>query len=126
MACKNICKLCPKLILSQSITFNPQANVVVVGLPAGTYTAGEKYCIVIAQAIPTAVTTSATVTAVIGTATTQYPLQNRDCTPLTACGLKTRTKYSTRLVTTAAGAYFRLLGKVCRCTQQSGAATISG
>lgn len=126
MSCKNICQLCPKLILSQSVTFNPQANVVVIGLPAGTYIAGQKYCIVIAQAIPATVTTSATVTAVIGTATTQYPINNCDCTPLTACALKTRTKYSTRLSTTAAGASFRLLGKPFPCTQRSGAATISG
>ena len=126
MACKSICKMCPHLILSQSLTFNPQANVVVVGLPAGTYIAGEKYCIVIAQAIPVNVTTSATVTAVIGTATTQYPINNCDCTPLTACGLKTRTRYSTRLITTAAGASFRMLGKVCRCTQRTGAETITG
>ena len=126
MACKPICQLCPHLVLSQAVNFDATSGTVIIGLPAGTYNAGEKYCIVVAQTIPAGVTVGATVAVSIGTATTRYPVNNCDCTPLTACGLHSRTKYSTCLVTSAAGATFRMLGKACRCTQQAGTRTITG
>lgn len=126
MACKTICDLCPHLVISTAVNFDATSGTVIIGLPAGTYNAGEKYCIVVAQAIPASVTVGATVAVAIGTATTRYPVNNCDCTPLTACGLHSRTKYSTRLMTSAAGATFRMLGKACRCTQKAGAGSISG
>lgn len=115
MACNNICKLCDHLVISTAVNFDGTANQVVIGLPAGTYNAGEKYCIVVAQSIPTAVTVNSTVTVSIGTVATRYPVVNCDCTPLTGCGIKSRTKYSTRLVITPAGASFKMLGKACGC-----------
>lgn len=113
MACKNICKLCDRLIISTYVVFDAATNSLVVGLPANSYADGEKYCIVIAQTIPAATTINASVVVTIGTDATTYPVLNCDCIPLTANGVRTRTKYSTKVVTTATGGSFKLLGKVC-------------
>ena len=113
MACKNVCKLCSNLVLSQAVTF--AAGTLTVNIPAGNYINGEKYCIVIAQTIPTTATVAAPVVVTIGAGTTEYPLVNRCGNQVTACALKTRTKYSTIVCTNATGGSFKLLGKVC-CT----------
>lgn len=107
--CKTVCKLCPRLVLSQAVTFAD--GTVTVNLPAGSYNAGETYCIVIAQAIPTTATIGANVVVTVGTGTAQYPLVNGCCAPVTACGIRTRTRYAVRVVTTAAGGSFKLLGR---------------
>ena len=124
MACKNICKLCDHLILSTYVVWDTTNSRIVVGLPAGTYYNGEKYCIVIAQPIPTTATVNAPVVTQIGTSTVAYPIVNCDCSPLTACGIRARTKYSTKLATTGAGASFRMLGKARCCGD--GVLSISG
>ena len=49
MACKPVCKLCDHLIISQAVTF--AGGNLIINLPAGAYNNGEKYCIVVAQAI---------------------------------------------------------------------------
>ncbi len=108
MACKNVCKLCDRLVISQAVTFT--ADGLIINLPAGSYLNKEKYCIVIAQAIPPATTISSPVLITIGTGTVQYQLVNKCCKPVTACGVRTRTKYSTRVETTADGGIFKLLG----------------
>lgn len=125
MSCKNICKLCNHLVISNAVNFDGTANQVVINLPAGTYNAGEKYCIVVAQSIPAVVTVNSTVYFTIGTSTARYPVQNCDCSPLTGCGIKTRTKYSTKLAISASGAVFKMLGKVCNC-EGNIAGSISG
>lgn len=111
MSCKPVCQLCPKLILSQAITF-ADGNVV-VNLPDGSYTNDEKYCIVLAQTIPATATINAPVVFTIGAGTTTFPLTNRCCAQVTACGVRTRTKYSTIVVTSATGATFRMIGNPC-------------
>lgn len=108
MACKNVCKLCDRLVLSQSIQF--YGGNLVINLPAGSYNNNEKYCIVLAQAIPTTTTIAAPVVFTIGTGAVLYPLVNRCCRPVTACGVRTRTKYSVCVETTATGATFKMLG----------------
>lgn len=108
MACKNVCRLCDKLVISESITFT--GGNLVVNLPAGIYSNNCKYCIILAQTIPTTTTIGAPVVFTIGTGTVQYPLVNRCCRPVTACGVRTRTKYSVCVETTATGANFRMLG----------------
>ena len=113
MACKPVCRLCDKLIISQAVTFAD--GTLTINLPAGAYNNGCKYCIVIAQAIPTATTINAPVVVTIGTGTEQYPLTNRCCAQLTACAIRTRTRYSTCVSTTATGGTFRLLGNACPC-----------
>lgn len=110
MACKTVCKLCNRLVISQAVAFT-DGNLVIT-LPAGSYENGEKYCIVVVQAIPADTTINAPVVIQIGTGTEQYPLQRSNCAQATACQIRTRTKYSTRVVTTPTGGSFRLLGRV--------------
>lgn len=111
MSCRNICRLCPRLIISESVTFT--APNLIINLPAGAYQANEKYCIVVAQAIPDATTINAPVFVTIGDGTELYPLNRCNGVQATASGIRTRTRYATRVSTTATGGAFRLLGKIC-------------
>lgn len=113
MSCKPVCRLCPRLILSQSVTFTD--GTLIINLPAGSYNNGCKYCIVIAQAIPDTATINAPVVVTIGTGTEQYPLTNRCCAQVTACAIRTRTRYSTVVSTSATGGTFKMLGNTCPC-----------
>ena len=123
MACRNVCKLCPRLVISQNVTF--ASGVLTVNLPAGSYNRGEKYCIVIAQAIPDAATINAPVVITIGTGTVQYPLTRRNCAQVTACGLRTRTRYAVCVSTSPTGGSFRLLGNPC-CAPDNALNSING
>lgn len=113
MACKNVCKLCNKLVISQSVTFT--GGTLVINLPAGSYNNGCKYCIVVAQAIPAAATINAPVVITIGTGTEQYPLTNRCCAQVTACAIRSRTRYAAVVSTNATGGTFKLQGSTCPC-----------
>ena len=113
MACKPTCRLCNRLIISQSVTFT--GGNLVINIPAGSYNNGCKYCIVVAQARPATATVDAPVVITIGDGTVQYPLTNRCCAQLTACAINTRTKYSTVVSTTPTGGTFKLLGNACPC-----------
>lgn len=110
MACKSICRLCNRLIISTTVTYT--APNLVVTIPEGGYTDREKYCIVVAQNIPATAVVDAPVVVQIGAGTELYPLTNCDCQPVTARSLRTRTKYSTVVRTTATGGVFRLLGNI--------------
>lgn len=123
MSCQNICKLCPKLVISNSVTF-ANGNLV-INLPAGVYQNGEKYCIVVAQAIPATTTINAPVVITVGEGTQQYPLTKCNCAPVTACSLRTRTRYSVCVNTTATGGTFRLLGNPC-CAPNNRLTSING
>lgn len=112
MACKPICKLCDRFIISRSVTF-ATATGLVINIPQGTYNDGEKYCILVAQAIPAATTLNATVYVTIGDSATLYQLTDACCRPVSPCAVSPRTKYSTQVVTTATGGSFRLLTKAC-------------
>lgn len=107
--CGYVQKLCPRLVLSQSVTFD--GTSVVVNLPAGSYNNHQGYCVVIAQSIPLTATIGAPVVFTIGTGTEEYPLTNRCCAPVTACGIRTRTRYAVQVVTDATGGTFRMLGQ---------------
>ena len=129
MSCKTVCRLCDRLILSQAVTFAD--GTLTINLPAGSYANGEKYCIVIAQAIPEATTITAPVVITIGTGTEEYPLTNRCCAQVTACSLRTRTRYSTVVSTSATGGTFKMLGKgscapVNNLTAIDGTAPVAG
>lgn len=113
MACKPVCKLCNRLVISQAVTFT--GGNLVINLPAGSYNDGQKYCIVVAQAIPDTATINAPVVITIGTGTETYPLTNRCCAQITACGIRTRTRYSTVVSTSGTGGTFKLLGNACPC-----------
>lgn len=123
MACKPVCKLCDRLVISQAVTFD--GTNLVINLPAGSYNDGCKYCIVVAQAIPAATTINAPVVITIGTGTVLYPLTNRCCAQVTACAIRTRTRYSTCVATDATGGTFKLLGKPC-CSPNNALTSIDG
>lgn len=123
MACKPVCKLCDRLVISQAVTFD--GTNLVINLPAGSYNDGCKYCIVVAQAIPAATTINAPVVITIGAGTVLYPLTNRCCAQVTACAIRTRTRYSTCVSTNATGGSFKLLGKPC-CSPNNALTSIDG
>lgn len=124
MACKNVCRLCDKLIISTAVTFTAGTGLVIT-IPSGTYADNCKYCIVIAQSIPTTTTISAPVFIQIGTGTELYPLNKCDCTQATACAIRTRTKYSTVVETNATSGVFKLLGNLC-CAPNNNLSAING
>ena len=123
MAFKNVCRLCDNLVISQSVTFT--GGNLIVNIPAGSYANNRKICIVIAQAIPTATTINAPVYVTIGTGTVLYPLVKKNCRQVTACGLRTRTRYSTCVETTPTGGLFKMLGQPC-CSPNNNLTSING
>ena len=121
MSCPCIGKLCDKFILSQSVTFAD--DTLVINIPTGSYQDGAKYCIVVAQDIPTTTTIAAPAVITIGEGTTQYPLVKSDCTPVYACSLSSRTRYSTRVETEIGGGVFKMMGRIpCICAVNTPAA----
>ena len=123
MACKSVCQVCKKLVISQAINFTD--NTLIVDLPAGSYQDGCKYCIIFAQTIPQTATIGSNVVFTIGSGPVQYPLVNRCCRPVTACGIRTRTKYSVVVETTASGAAFKMLGNPA-CSPSNNLTAING
>ena len=117
------CALCNRLVISQAVTFAD--DTLTINLPAGSYAAGQKYCLVIAQTIPTTATITAPVVITIGAGTDTYPLVGCNCSQITACALRTRTKYPTIVSTNATGGTFKLLGKVC-CAPNNNLPAIDG
>lgn len=124
MACKNTCKLCKNLIISESVTFTAGTGLI-INIPEGSYTDGCKYCIVVAQTIPAETTITAPVFITIGSGTELYPLNKCDCTQATACSIRTRTKYATRVETSATTGVFKLLGRVA-CAPNNNLTAIDG
>ena len=121
--CKTVCKLCKRLVISQSVTFS--GGTLIINIPAGSYNDGEKYCIVIAQSIPSTATIGAPVVVTIGTGTTLYPLNKCNCAQATACNIRSRTRYAVCVSTTPTGGSFRMLGNVC-CAPSSNLSAING
>lgn len=111
MSCRNICKLCKNLYLSETITLS--GNNVVIQIPQASFNDCQKVCIVTAQAIPPTAPISATVVIQLGTGPVLYPVQKCDGTALTAAGLRSRTRYKMTVHTTADSGVFRLCGHVC-------------
>ena len=111
MSCNGNCELCPNLVISTAVTFT-NGNLV-INIPDGTYRNGCRYCIVVAQSIPTTATIGAPVYITIGADATLYPLNRRNCSQATVCAIRTRTKYPVAVNTTATGGSFKLCRKVC-------------
>ena len=111
MSCPTQKRLCDRLVISDSVTFT--GGNLVIDLPAAAYNNNQKYCIVVAQAIPATTTITALVVITIGgDATVTYPLLDCNCAPVTACAINTRTRYSTCVHTDTTSGTFRLLGKI--------------
>lgn len=123
MSCKNVCRLCDHLVISETVTY--AAGTLTINLPAGSYRDGCLYCIVVAQAIPAATTITAPVVITIGDGTETYELVDRCCAQVTACGLRTRTKYKTIVSTDATGGVFKMLGSPC-CSPSNNLTAIDG
>lgn len=118
MACKPSCKLCKNLVISQSVTVVTVNGVdtLVIDLPVGSYGDCCKYCIVIAQTIPATATINMPVAFSIGgDTTTVYPFVRCDCSQVTACAIRTRTRYSTIVSTNAVSGVFKSLGGLSCC-----------
>lgn len=116
MNCKNNCRLCDRLVISTSVAFDAAANTLTITIPDGAYVNCEKYCLVVAQAIPE----TTTITALVEIATNggTFPLVKCNCAQATACEIKTRTKYATRVQTNTTSGVFRLLSNP-KCTPPS-------
>ena len=114
--CVKNCRLCDKFILSQTITFD--GTSLVVNLPTNSYGNCQKYCIVLAQAIPEETTINAPVVFTIGTGTTEYLFVNCDCTPILASQVRTRRIYPTRVNTGVNDGVFKYIGE-CRLPSNS-------
>ena len=123
MNCRNSCSVCPKLVISTEVAFT--GGNLVITIPEGSYRNNEKYCIVVAQKIPDTTTINAPVVIQIGTGAVLYPVTKRNCAQLTACGIRTRTKYSTVVHTSADTGTFRLLGNV-HCAPNNNLESING
>ena len=74
-----------------------------------------KYCIIIAQTIPTDTTITAPIVFTIDGGETLYPFLRCDCSQVTACGVRTRTRYSVVVSTDATSGVFKSLGGL-NCT----------
>ena len=116
--CQTSCKLCDNLIISQSVTVITVNGVdtLVIDLPSRTYMDNCKYCIVIAQTIPTTATINMPVAFSIGgVTTTVYPFVRCDCSQVTACAIRNRTRYSTKVSTNTVSGVFKSLGGLSCC-----------
>lgn len=117
--CKNVCKLCDRLIISTAVNFDAAANALLINIPAQAYNDGCKYCIVVAQAIPTTTRINSLVFITVTGSTTRFPLVSCGCEQVTACQIRTRTKYSTVVNTNTVSGVFRLCGRLCGCSRAS-------
>lgn len=111
--CNKKCnRLCPNLVISTSVavvTVNG-TDTLLINIPEGTYANGCKYCIVVAQSIPSTATINMPVAVSIGGDTaTVYPMTNRCCAQVTACAIRTRTRYPVCVSTSATGGTFKVL-----------------
>lgn len=113
MECIRNCRLCDKLILSTAINYDSATNQVIVALPANAYANCQKYCIVLAQSLPTAARINAQVVFSVGNNPTRYPFVNCDCTPIYASQIRTRRVYNTRVNTAVNAGVFKYIGKCC-------------
>ena len=117
MACKPSCKLCKNLVISQSITLITVdgTDTLVIDLPARAYNDDCKVCIIFAQTIPNVPIQTPVAFSIGGDTTTVYPFVRCDCSQVTVCAIRTRTRYSTKVSTNAIGGVFKSLGGLSCC-----------
>lgn len=118
MSCTNICSECPKKVYSLAVNFDATTNALLINIPARQYGNNCKYCIVVIQPIPVTTTINAQVFITIDGDVTRYPLVNCDCSPVSACSVKSHTRYATVVKTDSVSGVFRLLGKLCGCNTE--------
>ena len=126
MACNNFPRICPRTIISDSVSIVTVDGVdtVVVDIPLATYMDGWRYGLIITQNIPAQASISAPVAISIGgDTTTVYPLTDCSCSQLTSCSIRTRTKYPVMVSTTATSGVFKVLGYL-RCSPNNDLASL--
>lgn len=124
--CIKNCRLCRNIVISTAVTVVTVdgTDTLVIDIPSGFYPNCGRVCLVVAQTIPTTATITMPVAISIGgDTTTVYPIVNCDCTQVTACAIRTRTKYGLRVSTTATSAVFKTLVKL-NCYPQDTLAVI--
>ena len=121
MACKPSCKLCKNLIISNSVTLVTVdgTDTLVIDLPVRAYNDSCKYCIIIAQAIPNVLVNTPVAFGIGGDTTTVYPFVRCDCSQVTVCAIRTRTRYSTIVSTNSIGGVFKSLGGLSCCPRNN-------
>lgn len=110
--CNNNCRICDNIVISTAVTVVTVDGVdtLVIDIPAGAYGNCCKYCLVVAQTIPTTATIAMPVAISIGgDTTTVYPLVGQCCRQISACGIRTRTKYPVVVATTSTSGVFKSL-----------------
>lgn len=126
MSCGTNCNICRNIIFSSSVTVGTINGVstLLINIPSRSFNNCEKVCLVITQTIPSTATINMPVAITIGTATTvAYPLVRCDCSQVTACAIRTRTRYPLRVATTATGGVFKVLKNLC-CSPDNTLASI--
>lgn len=111
----NCYRLCNNLVISDSVTVVTVdgTDTLVIDVPATTFADGCRYEIVVAQTIPETATINMPVAISIGGDTaTVYPLVRCDCAQITACAIRTRTKYPVLVATNAIGGVFKVLRRL--------------
>ena len=109
------CRLCRNIVISTAVTVVTVDGVdtLVIDIPTGFYPDCRRVCLVVAQTIPTTATITMPVAISIGgDTTTVYPIVGCDCTQITACAIRTRTKYGLRISTNATSAVFKSLSRL--------------
>lgn len=109
------CRLCRNIVISTAVTVITVDGVdtLVIDIPAGFYPDCRRVCLVVAQTIPTTATITMPVAISIGgDTTTVYPVVGCDCAQITACAIRTRTRYGLRISTNATSAVFKSLSKL--------------
>lgn len=110
--CIKNCRLCRNIVISTAVTVVTVdgTDTLVIDIPTGFYPDCRRVCLVVAQTIPTTATIAMPVAISIGgDTTTVYPIVNCDCSQVTACAIRTRTKYGLCISTTATSAVFKSL-----------------
>lgn len=111
----NCYRLCNNLVISDSVTVVTVdgTDTLVIDVPATTFADGCRYEIVVAQTIPETATINMPVAISIGGDTsTVYNLVRCDCAQITACAIRTRTKYPVLVATNAIGGVFKVLRRL--------------
>lgn len=108
----NCYKLRNNLVISDSVTIVTVDGVdtLVIDVPARSFVNNCRYEIIVAQTIPATATINMPVAISIGgDTTTVYPLVRCDCAQITACAIRTRTRYPVLVSTNAIGGVFKVL-----------------
>ena len=110
--CDNNCRICNRIVISTSVTVVTVdgTDTLVIDIPAGSYRNCYRYDLVVTQTIPTTATIAMPVAISIGgDTTTVYPLVGKCCRQISACGIRTRTKYPVIVATTSTSGVFKSL-----------------